>query len=155
MERAVFLWNYGCMGCALCSIVSAMQKQQAFVMWIIWFVFLQSSFAYHFVLGNGFPSGENVAEPMASWLWGLCIAPLVVATVVRWLVIPKLKQQSQMLIALVVGLALTEAPIFFELFLIGSDYPQNQIAVLMISVFCLIQFAPIYGTPGVTSESEE
>jgi hypothetical protein len=129
-----------------------MQKQQAFVMWIIWFVFLQSSFAYHFVLGDGFPSGENAPDPMASWLWGLCIAPLVVATLVRWLVIPKLKQQSQMLIALIVGLALSEAAIFFELFLIGSDYPQNQIAVLMISVFCLIQFAPIYGTPGVKTE---
>ena len=122
-------------------------------MWIIWFVFLQSAFAYHFVLGDGFQSGENVAEPMASWLWGLCVVPIVLATAVRWWVIPKLKQQSQMLIALIVGLALTEAPIFFELFLIGSEYPQNQIVVLMLSVFSLIQFAPIYGTPGVRAET--
>jgi hypothetical protein len=124
-----------------------MQKQQAFVMWIIWFVFLQAAFAYHFILGDGFPSGENAAEPMAGWLWVLCVVPIVLATMVRWLVIPKLKDQKQMLIALIVGLALTEAPIFFEIFLIGSDYPQNQIAVLMIAVFSLIQFAPIYGTP--------
>ena len=124
-----------------------MQKQQAFVMWIIWFVFLQMAFAYHFVLGDGFPSGENAAEPMATWLWVLCVVPIVLATVVRWLVIPKLKDQKQMLIALIVGLVLTEAPIFFELFLIGSDYPQNQIVVLMIAVFSLIQFAPIYATP--------
>ena len=129
------------------SIVGCMQKQQAIVMWIIWFVFLQAAFAYHFVLGDGFPSGENAAEPMASWLWALCIVPIILATGVRWLVIPKLKDQKQMLVALIVGLALTEAPIFFELFLIGSDYPQNQIAVLMIAVFSLIQFAPIYGTP--------
>jgi hypothetical protein len=129
-----------------------MQKQQAFVMWIIWFVFLQSAFAYHFVLGDGFPTGDNAAEPMVGWLWGLCIVPIVLATGVRWLVIPKLKHQGQMLIALIVGLALTEAPIFFELFLIGSDYPQNQIAVLMLAVFSLIQFAPIYGTPGVDPE---
>ncbi len=124
-----------------------MQKQQAFVMWIIWFVFLQAAFAYHFIVGDGFPSGENAAEPMAGWLWVLCVVPIVLATMVRWLVIPKLKDQKQMLIALIVGLALTEAPIFFEIFLIGSDYPQNQIAVLMIAVFSLIQFAPIYGTP--------
>ena len=130
-----------------------MQKQQAFVMWIIWFAFLQAAFAYHFVLGDGFPSGENAAEPMASWLWVLCVVPIVLATGVRWLVIPKLKQQAQMLIVLIVGLALSEAPLFFELFLIGSDYPQNQIVVLMISVFSLIQFAPIYGTPGVDFES--
>ncbi len=124
-----------------------MQKQQAFVMWFIWFVFLKAAFTYHFILGDGFPSGENAAEPMAGWLWVLCVVPIVLATMVRWLVIPKLKDQKQMLIALIVGLALTEAPIFFEIFLIGSDYPQNQIAVLMIAVFSLIQFAPIYGTP--------
>jgi len=79
--------------------------------------------------------------------------PIILATIVRWWVIPKLKDQKQMLSALIVGLALTEASILFELFQIGSDYPQNQIAVLMVAVFSLIQFAPIYGTPGVDVES--
>jgi fatty acid desaturase len=130
-----------------------MQKQQAFVMWIIWFGFLQMAFAYHFVLEDGFPSGDNAAEPMASWLWVLCFVPIILATIVRWWVIPKLKDQKQMLSALIVGLALTEASILFELFQIGSDYPQNQIAVLMVAVFSLIQFAPIYATPGVDVES--
>ncbi len=130
-----------------------MQKQQALVMWIIWFGFLQMAFAYHFVLEDGFPSGDNAAEPMASWLWVLCLVPIILATIVRWWVIPKLKDQKQMLSALIVGLALTEASILFELFQIGSDYPQNQIAVLMVAVFSLIQFAPIYATPGVDVES--
>ena len=130
-----------------------MQKQQALVMWIIWFVFLQMAFAYHFVLEDGFPSGDNAAAPMASWLWVLCLLPTILATIVRWWVIPKLKDQKQMLSALIVGLALTEASILFELFQIGSDYPQNQIAVLMVAVFSLIQFAPIYATPGVDVES--
>ena len=90
---------------------------------------------------------------MASWLWVLCFVPIILATIVRWWVIPKLKDQKQMLSALIVGLALTEASILFELFQIGSDYPQNQIAVLMVAVFSLIQFAPIYATPGVDVES--
>ena len=49
---------------------------------------------------------------------------------------------------MIIGLALSEQPIFFSLFLIGADYPQNQIAVLVVSVVSLIQFAPSYGTPG-------
>jgi len=126
-----------------------MQKQQAFVMWIIWFIFLQMAFAHHFVLGDGFPKGDNSDAPMASWLWVLCLVPVILATFLRWCVIPKLKDQKQMLLALIVGLALTEASILFELLLIGSDYPHNQIVVLMIAVFSLIQFAPIYATPGV------
>jgi hypothetical protein len=55
--------------------------------------------------------------------------------------------------ALIFGLALAEASILFELFLIGPDYPQNQIVGLMVAVFSLIQFAPIYATPGVDVES--
>jgi len=125
-----------------------MSKQQAFVFWVLWFVFLQSALVIHFVIGDGFPQGENAAEPMALWLWVLCSVPLFLATGVRWLVIPKLKEQRHLLVAMIVGLALSEQPIFFSLFLIGADYPQNQIAVLMVAVVCLIQFAPSYATPG-------
>lgn len=125
-----------------------MSKQQAYVLWILWFVFLQSAFVIHFILGGGFPEGDNVAEPMASWLWLVCIVPIIIATGVRWLVIPKLKEQRKMLVAMIVGLALSEQPIFFSLFLVGDDYPQYQIAILMLSVMSLIQFAPSYATPG-------
>ena len=121
-------------------------------MWIIWFAFLQSAFIYHFFVGDGFPEGDNVAEPMTLWLWALCIVPVVLATVVRWVLVPKLRQQSHMLVAMVVGLGLTEVSIGLELFLIGADYPQSQIVVLMLAVLSLIQFAPIYATPGVRAE---
>lgn len=125
-----------------------MQKQQAIVSWIIWFGMLQSAFIIHFVLGGGFPSGENVAEPMASWLWVLCFAPIVAATVIRWIVIPKIREPKKLLVTMIIGLALSENPILFSLILIGSDYPQNQIAVLIVAVLSLIQFAPSYLTPG-------
>ena len=88
-----------------------MQKQQAIVAWIIWFALLQSAFIIHFVIGGGFPSGENAAEPMASWLWFLCFAPIVVATVIRWIVIPKIGEPQKLLVAMIVGLALSENPI--------------------------------------------
>ncbi|MFP4068605.1 MAG: hypothetical protein ACLFVC_00350 [Opitutales bacterium] len=122
-------------------------KQQALIAWIIWFAMLQSAFIYHFFLGDGFPSGENAPEPMAAAVWALAFAPLVLATAVRWLVIPKLRQPPQILVAMIIGLALSEASVFVELFLM-ADYPQNQIAVLLVAVVCLIQFAPTYATPG-------
>lgn len=125
-----------------------MSKQQSIVFWIIWFVFLQSAFIVHFVVGGGFPEGENVAEPMSVWVWAICFIPILIATGVRWLVIPKLKQQPKLLVTMIVGLALTEQAIFVSLFLVGPDYPQNQIAILMVAVVSLIQFAPSYATPG-------
>lgn len=129
-----------------------MNNKQTIVFWILWFVFLQSAFVIHFVIGGGFPEGENTAEPMASWLWLVCVVPMLLATAIRWLVIPKIKEQQKQLVAMIVGLALSEQPIFFSLFLIGADYPQNQIAVLMVSVVSLIQFAPSYATAGYDIE---
>jgi hypothetical protein len=38
--------------------------------------------------------------------------------------------------------------------LIGSDYPQYQIAVLMLAVVSIIQFAPSYATPGYDLETK-
>lgn len=131
-----------------------MNKQQAFVMWILWFAFLQSALIIHFVLGGGFPSGENASELMALWLWVAVATPLLLATGLRWFVLPKLKLQRQQMVAMIIGLALCEQPIFFSLFLIGDSYPQNQIAVLMASVFALIQFAPSYATPGYADTSD-
>lgn len=125
-----------------------MSKQQAVVMWVIWFGMLQGAFLMHFVLAGGFPEGANAEEPMAVWLWVASFLPLVLATVLRWLVIPRLREQARMLVALLVGLSLAELPIFVSLFLIGGDYPQNQIAVLIPAVLCLIQLAPSYATPG-------
>jgi hypothetical protein len=129
-----------------------MNKQKAIVLWVIWFAMLQSAFVVHFVIGGGFPEGGNIAEPMASWLWILCGVPVVAATIIRWVAMPKLKEQAELLVAMIVGLALSELPIFFSLFLIGAEYPQNQIAVLIVVVFSLIQFAPSYATPGYTED---
>jgi hypothetical protein len=123
-------------------------KQHALVMWIIWFVFLQSVFVVQILVGKGLPKGENASEPMALWVWLICLIPLLVAIGIRWLVIPKIRAKQKKLVAMQIGLAAAEAPVYFQLFLMGSDYPQNQIAVLMIAVVCLIQFAPSYATPG-------
>jgi len=128
-------------------------KQQAIVMWIIWFALLQGVFVIQWVLGRGIPGGENIEEPMAAWLWLLCFAPILVATGIRWRIIPKLKLPQQQLVAMVIGRSLTEAPVLFSLFLIGPDYPQNQIAVLMVAVVSLIQFAPSYATPGYQQDA--
>lgn len=123
-------------------------KQHALVMWVIWFVLLQSVFAIQLLAGKGLPKGEKAVEPMAFWLWMICFLPILVSTGIRWLVIPKQQAREKQLVGMIVGLALAEAPVYFQLFLIGDGYPQNQIVILMVAVVCLIQFAPSYATPG-------
>jgi len=129
-------------------------KGQAIVMWVLWFAYLQGALIIQWILGKGIPRGENVETPMALWLWVMCFGPIVAATLIRWLFIPKLKEAQQLLVAMIVGLSMAEAPIFFSLFLMGPDYPQNQIAVLMVAVVAIIQFAPSYATPGYKTEAD-
>lgn len=123
-------------------------KRYALGAWIIWFSILQGAFVVQWFLGGGIPEGENLDVPMSLGLWALCFVPLKLATVIRWLVIPRIQASQQQLGAMIIGLALSEGPIFLSLFLIGSDYPQNQIAVLIVAVFSILQFAPSYATPG-------
>jgi hypothetical protein len=129
-------------------------KQHAIVMWVIWFAILQGAFVIQWIVGKGIPGGDNIEEPMAAWLWVICFLPVMIASCIRWLVIPKIQQPQLQLVAMIAGLSLSEAPVFFSLFLIGSDYPQYQIAVLMLAVVSIIQFAPSYATPGYDLETK-
>ncbi len=122
-------------------------KQHAIIMWILWFAQLQAAFAFQFFLGGGFSKGENTAEPMALWLWVLCCVPLIVATGIRWMAIPKVKLPAQQLVLMIVGLALSEAVVILSIFLVVPESPY-QIAIFMVAVFSIIQFAPSYATPG-------
>ena len=117
-------------------------------MWIIWFTQLQAAFVFQFFLAGGFAQGENAEAPMALWLWLICLVPLVLATGIRWLLIPKIKALVPQMVVMIIGLALAEAAVFLSIFLVGPDYPQYQIAILMVAVVALIQFAPSYATPG-------
>ena len=123
-------------------------KQHALVMWIIWFAQLQAAFVFQWFLGGGFAQGENAEAPMAIWLWLVCLLPILCATGIRWMYIPKIKQAPQQLVAMIVGLALSEGPLLLSIFLVAPDYPQFQIAILLLAVVSVIQFAPSYATPG-------
>lgn len=119
-------------------------------MWVIWFTQLQAAFFFQFFLGGGVPQGSNADTPMGLWLWAICLVPLVLATGVRWWVLPKIKPPAKQLVAMVVGLALAEVVVLLSIFLVAPDYPQYQIAILMVAVVAIIQFAPSYATPGYT-----
>lgn len=135
-------------------VIDIMQttKQHALVMWVLWFAQLQAAFIFQMFLGDGFSKAANAAEPMALWLWLICCVPLVLATAIRWLIIPKIQLPQQQLMAMIIGLALAEGTVLLSIFLVAPDYPQNQIGILMVAVVALIQFAPSYATPGYKVE---
>ena len=114
------------------------------VFWILWIAFLSSIGVYQLELGGGIPHGSN--QSLQAWNLPLLLSALqlTVATVIRWLVIPKVTDPAKLLPLMVVGLALSEAVVFYGIFLVGQDMPQTRLQFLIGAFFSILQFAPFY-----------
>lgn len=113
------------------------------VYWLIWTSSLISILVLQLVVGGGIPTGENQYPPPKGIL-SLCIAVISLATVIRWLAIPRFHQDARMLFAFVVGLACAESAAIFNLFLIAEELPETKLSVLILALLAIAQFAPVF-----------
>jgi hypothetical protein len=119
-------------------------RQQALVLWVLWFSFLTGVIIYQFMLGRGIPSGENA--PGAEWpvIAYVALAQLGVATVVRWLLLPRARTTGAVLVHMVLGIALCESVAFYGLFLVPENQPATKLTLWIVALVGVAQFAPIY-----------
>lgn len=114
------------------------------IFWIIWLVLTSGVIVYQFTLGHGLPSGANApgaALPPIVWV---AVAEIVVATWIRWVLLPRARLLPPMLMLMIIGLALSEAVEFYSLFLVPATQPETKLALWLASLLSLLQFAPIY-----------
>lgn len=116
------------------------------MLWIIWATMLVSIFYYRFKLAP-MPRGLPPAEPFTYPGVYLSPIPLLIATVVRWLVLPRAVRFQQILVCLVVGLAMSEAVTFFGLFLVPAELSETRAILFTLSTFGILQFIPLYPIP--------
>jgi peptidoglycan/LPS O-acetylase OafA/YrhL len=113
------------------------------VFWIIWFAILQGLVLIQFFVGGGIPKGADQGDPPAVILMiagGLALAALAV----RFTVIPKIKTLSKLLVAMVIGLALSEAVGFVGIFLVGKEFPTTRLSLFVLALCCIVSHAPVY-----------
>lgn len=115
------------------------------VFWIIWFAIMNGLFIMLFLAAGGIPKGSNVGEP-PTWIVGACAALVVAAIAIRFLVIPKIKQLSQLLPAMIVGMAFAEATGIIAMFVLGKEFPETRMTLFLTSVFTVLIFAPSYAS---------
>jgi len=113
--------------------------------WIIWFAIMNGLFIMLFVAGGGIPKGSNVGQPPA-WIVGACATLAVLAIAIRFLVIPRIKQLSQLLPAMILGLAFAEAVGILAIFILGKEFPETRMTLFLTSVFTVLVYAPSYAT---------
>ena len=119
-------------------------RQQQLVIWVIWFSLLVSVVIYQFALGRGIPVGENVREEGLNVFVVMSCTQVLIASLIRWILIPRAGAPGKLLVLMIIGLALSESVEFFGLFLISSDQPSTKLALWILSLVSIAQFAPIY-----------
>lgn len=118
-------------------------KNNAIAFWLIWFAMFSALFMYQFFLAFGIPSGKNVSEPPVIFMWIIGVSVLV-ASVIRWVIIPRQKNFQNLLHLMIVGLALSESIQFIQIFIVGKNYPETQLTFFAISILSVEQFIPFY-----------
>lgn len=119
----------------------------ALVLWVVWFAMVTAIPIYQFALGGGWPSGTNARASGFSPVEILAVGQILAATVIRWLVLPKFTETSQQLVMMIIGLALSEAVEFYGIFLVPLEQPETKLALFILSLASVAQFAPIFARP--------
>ena len=116
----------------------------ALVMWIIWFALFAAVPFYVVFLGGGWSSGKNAAGAALPIIFFVGLFQLAAATAVRWFVLPRSTRPPQQLVWMVLGLSLSEGPVFYSIFLIPRSQPETKTVLLVLCVLSMLQFAPFY-----------
>ncbi|MBK1883615.1 hypothetical protein JIN85_14425 [Luteolibacter pohnpeiensis] len=113
--------------------------------WIIWFSMLAGNVILQLNIWDGLPHEPNQGHPPILFLM-MSFAGIVISTVIRWLILPKAKSFQSMQVMMVIGLAFAESAGMFEMFLIGSKFPETQRLLFCLSVAAILQFIPLYAS---------
>ena len=119
----------------------------AIVFWIIWFAMISGIPIYQFVLGGGIPHGSNAPTSGLNPILIMAVGQILVATVVRWVVIPRMIRAGQLLTLMIVGVALSEAVEFYGIFLFPANQPETKLSLFILSLVGIAQFMPVYAQP--------
>jgi hypothetical protein len=110
-------------------------RKPVFVWWVIWAAFLIGIVQIYFILGK-----SSVAPATATSLDFLALTPFVVASLVRWVALPKIQLPQVALVVFVLGIAIAESSCFLGLFI----FPAHKTELFALSVLGIAQFAPVF-----------
>jgi hypothetical protein len=110
-------------------------RKPAVVWWVIWAAFLIGIVQIYFILGK-----SSVAPATATSLDFLALAPFVVASLVRWVALPKIQLPQVALVVFILGIAIAESSCFLGLFI----FRAHKTELFALSVLGIAQFAPVF-----------
>jgi len=109
---------------------------QILIWWIIWFGVFSGLGVVYFVFGRR----ELVPMDASSPIGLVALGPLVMSALVRWLLLPRIRDIKMALPIFVIGLGLAEGAGVLAV-LLGGAY-RNELVLL--SALAVLQFIPIF-----------
>lgn len=106
--------------------------------WVIWAALLTGVFGmYHFLGGVAAPSRAS-APDSSIWLVGL--APVLIAMLIRWLVLPRVETAQAAFPLFVAGMAMAEATCILGIF----AFPAQKEGLFILGALGMFQFIPLF-----------
>lgn len=114
------------------------------VPWILWFAILMGYMMLTFLMGGGIPWGGNPAGGSVSPIVYLCVLMVFIACGVRWFLIPRLVGKAELIPALIVGLAISEASGLLGIVMVPKEEIGTRMVIWFPAFFSILQFIPIF-----------
>ena len=110
---------------------------------IVWAALTSSCFIYPIFLDGGLPIKFNDQGIQLHFALIMSIGSWVVATAIRWVIIPKLSNYAVLLGFTIAGLAFTEATIFYSIFLLSDEMLNEKALIFWVALLSMAQFFPL------------
>jgi hypothetical protein len=111
---------------------------QKLVWWMLWFAFFQGVPLYRLFLVPKAAPGQPLPPDVIPW--GLALLPVLASGILRWNVLPRLREKNHGLLCLVAGIALAEMTCLLAIFLARSHLDL----LFAASGLGVLQWAPFY-----------
>lgn len=128
-------------------------RAQQTVVWILWIAMVNAIVLYQLFLGRGWPRGSDPAGTPLHPVALVACAQIAIATVARWLWVPRCDTTGRVLVAMITGLALCEGAALLGIVLIPETLPGTRLWVWLAALVGALQFAPVYARGPVARPS--
>ena len=109
-------------------------KGSFLIFWIIWIALQSGVFVMYTVLG------QSVAPSGNSQFWQAALVPVVIATFIRWVLLPRARGMQKGLTLFIVGMAMAESACVLGLVV----FPAHRDELFLTGAIGIFQFIPIY-----------
>ncbi len=108
------------------------------ILWVLWFSFMIGIVFINLFLGQDTASHHAVIPNEGAWF--AAAIPIFISAILRWIVLPKVRDPQKLLTTMILGISTAEAVTFFGLFL----FPAHRVELCILSALGIFQFIPTY-----------